>query len=80
MALSLIPSTARFAEASQIIGSLNSLIQSLNAQPFTSATVVANGAVATAMTSLGPTGSHTTIQEWFAVPGTGGAIRYVAGF
>jgi hypothetical protein len=42
--------------------------------------VSANGAVATVLGSVGPTGSHTTVQEWIQVVGTGGAIRYVPGF
>ena len=40
----------------------------------------ANGSVATALSSLGPTGSHTTVQEWIKINGTGGAVRYVPGF
>jgi len=40
----------------------------------------ANGAVATAMTSLGPTGSHTTIQEWLAVRNQAGTVRYIPMF
>lgn len=40
----------------------------------------ANGAVATAMTSVGPTGSHTTVQEWFTVKDSGGTVRYVPAF
>src|ERR1019366_1797358 len=42
--------------------------------------VIANGSVATAMTSVGPTGSNTTVEEWFQIKGTSGAIRYVPGF
>ena len=42
--------------------------------------VAANGSVATALTSLGPTGSHTTVQEWLVVKGTGGATRWVPCF
>ncbi len=40
------------------------------------ASLVANGSVATTMTSLGPVGSHTTIQEWALVKGTGGVDRW----
>lgn len=36
----------------------------------------ANGSVATTMTSLGPTGSHTTVQEWMTV-NHGGTTRYI---
>lgn len=41
---------------------------------------IANGAVATAMSSVGPTGSHATIQEWFPIKNASGVVRYVAGF
>ena len=39
-----------------------------------------NGAVATAMSSVGPTGSHTTIQEWLVVIDNTGKIIYLPGF
>lgn len=42
--------------------------------------LAANASVATVLGSVGPTGSHTTVQEWFKVLGTGSAIRYVPGF
>lgn len=40
----------------------------------------ANGAVATAMTNVGPVGSHTTVQEWFVVRNASGVLRYIPGF
>jgi P pilus assembly chaperone PapD len=40
----------------------------------------ANGAVATTMTSLGPTGSHTTVQEWLTVKDSAGTVRYIPAF
>lgn len=40
----------------------------------------ANGSVATAMSSLGPTGSHATIQEWFTVTDSSGNVRYIPAF
>ena len=40
----------------------------------------ANGSVATAMSSVGPTGSHTTIQEWFTITDAAGTTRYIPGF
>ena len=41
----------------------------------------ANGAVATSVTSLGPTGSHTTVQEWLTVVGSDGVtLRYIPAF
>ncbi len=39
--------------------------------------VAANGSVATTMTSLGPTGSHTTIQEWMVVTNAAGTTRWI---
>lgn len=39
-----------------------------------------NGAVATTMTSLGPTGSHTTIQEWLVVKDNGGTTRWIPAY
>lgn len=45
-----------------------------------SASFVANGSVATTMTSLGPAGSHTTIQEWLAVKDSAGTIRYIPAY
>lgn len=41
---------------------------------------VANGSVATALSSVGPTNSHTTVQEWFAIKNASGTLRYVPGF
>lgn len=40
----------------------------------------ANGSVATAMSSLGPTGAHTTIQEWLTFTNSSGVTRYVPAF
>jgi hypothetical protein len=40
----------------------------------------ANGSVATTMTSLGPTGSHATIQEWFTVTDSIGNVRYIPAY
>lgn len=40
----------------------------------------ANGAVATTMTSLGPTGSHTTVQEWLTVTDASGTVRYIPAY
>lgn len=44
---------------------------------FASASIAANGVVATTMTSLGPTGSHTTIQEWLLVKNASGTSRWI---
>jgi hypothetical protein len=40
----------------------------------------ANAAVATVLGSVGPVGSHTTVQEWFAVKNSGGTVRYIPAF
>lgn len=40
----------------------------------------ANGAVAKSLTSLGPTGSHTTVQEWFTVYDSSGVQRWIPAF
>lgn len=40
----------------------------------------ANGTVATAMSSLGPTGSHPTIQTWLTITDSGGTVRYIPCF
>ena len=39
--------------------------------------IAANGAVATALTSVGPTGSHTTVQEWLIIKNSSGTVRYI---
>lgn len=40
----------------------------------------ASGSVATALSSLGPSGSHTTVQEWFTVKDAAGTVRYIPAF
>ena len=47
---------------------------------FGSPSFTANGSVATAMSSLGPTGSHATIQEWLTIQDSGGTVRYIPCF
>lgn len=49
-------------------------------QMATSGAWSANGAVATALSSVGPTGSHTTVQEWFTVKNASGVTRYIPAF
>lgn len=39
-----------------------------------------NASVATALSSVGPVGSHTTVQEWFIIKNASGTVRYVPGF
>lgn len=40
----------------------------------------ANGSVATAMSSLGPAGAHTTVQEWLTITDSVGTVRYIPAF
>lgn len=40
------------------------------------ANLAANNTVATVLGSVGPTGAHTTVQEWMLVKGSGGADRW----
>lgn len=42
--------------------------------------VAANGTVATALSSVGPTGSNTTVQEWLVVKNNAGTLRYIPMF
>ncbi len=39
-----------------------------------------NDTVATTMTSLGPQGSHTTIQEWLVVVNPSGTVRFIPAY
>lgn len=41
---------------------------------------VPNGSVATSLTSVGPTGSNTTVQEWMQIKNSSGATRYIPMF
>lgn len=45
-----------------------------------SGTWTANGSVATSLTSLGPVGSHTTVQEWLTFNDAAGTVRYIPAF
>ncbi len=40
----------------------------------------ANGAVATSITSIGPTGAQTTVQEWLTIQNASGTTRYIPCF
>lgn len=40
----------------------------------------ANGAVATVLGSIGPTGSHTTVQKWLTIVDSGGTTLYIPAF
>lgn len=43
-------------------------------------TWAANGSIATSLTSLGPQGSHTTVQTWLVVFDTNGFMRFIPAF
>lgn len=40
----------------------------------------ANGTVATTLTSVGPTGANTTVQEWLTIKNAAGTTRYIPCF
>lgn len=42
--------------------------------------MIANNTVATVLGSLGPTGAHTTVQEWLRFKNSAGTVRYVPCF
>jgi len=42
--------------------------------------MTANGSVVTAMSNVGPAGSHTTIQEWLVIQNSSGTVRYIPCF
>jgi hypothetical protein len=44
------------------------------------ANMAANGAVATSLTGVGPTGAQTTVQEWLRVKNAAGTVRYIPCF
>lgn len=45
-----------------------------------SSTFTANGTTATALTSLGPAGASTTVQEWLTIQDNSGTTRYIPCF
>lgn len=71
-----------------IIGQVNSYLGNLlslsantgELQFFASQSWATNSNVATTMTSLGPQGSHTTIQKWLAVVDNTGTVVYVPAY
>jgi hypothetical protein len=42
--------------------------------------IAANATVATVLGSVGPVGSHTTVQEWIAIKNASGTTRYIPAF
>ncbi len=76
------PAGSNPANVPSAIADLNTLVGAINTDmaPATSIGFAANGSVATALSSVGPTGSHTTVQEWITITDASGVVRYVPGF
>ncbi len=49
-------------------------------QFFNGASWATNSNVATTMTSLGPQGSHTTVQQWLVVVNNTGTVRFIPAY
>lgn len=82
--LTLIPSSPLYSEGSQVISTVNKVIQEINSNVglggVAQGAFVANGSIGVTMTSLGPTGSHTTIQKWLSIVDDTGATVYIPAF
>ena len=75
-----------------LLANFNALIQSINANvagisttggelSFSNSLAFSpNGSVATSVTSVGPVGAHTTVQEWLVVVNPSGTVRWVPAF
>lgn len=61
-------------------GDLSIQSNSGNIQFGNSGSFTASGAVATVLGSIGPTGSHTTVQTWLTIKDSGGTVRYIPCF
>lgn len=68
-------SPANLADFNAMVGAINT-----NLSMATSMTTAANGAVATVLGSVGPTGSHTSVQEWLQFTDANGNVRWVPAF
>lgn len=47
---------------------------------FGSASFTANGSTTLALSNIGPTGAHATVQEWFTLEDSSGTTRYIPAF
>lgn len=56
------------------------ILQAGNVKFTNAANFSANGSVATSLGSVGPTGSHTTVQKWLTVVDNTGATLYIPAF
>lgn len=72
----IVNDTSDFTTSDEVM----SFDSSNNLQFTTSAAFAANGTVATSLGSLGPTGSHTTVQTWLKFIDSTGTTRYVPCF
>lgn len=63
-----------------VIGNASATTQILGTIKGAAGSFVANGSVATALSSVGPVGSNTTVQEWLKITDTGGTVRYIPCF
>jgi len=83
-----IPVTAIDPTPQGIIGQVNTYLGSLlsasantgELQFFNGASWATNSNVATTMTSLGPQGSHTTVQQWLVVVNNTGTVRFIPAY
>jgi trimeric autotransporter adhesin len=57
-----------------------SLLPAGNVKLENAASFSANGSVATVLGSIGPAGSHTTVQEWLTIVDSSGTTRYIPCF
>lgn len=62
-------------QALSVIGGQNGAIQVTGSGAW-----VANGSVATSLTSVGPTGARTTVQRWLRVRDNNGLVVYIPAF
>ena len=89
--IALLASNANNAEPSQEIGTGNAIINAINAgipinnnagvtQYTSAASFAANASVATVLGSVGPTGSHTTVQKWLTITDNTGTQLWIPCF
>jgi hypothetical protein len=74
------PGTAGSTSDNTLIEILRALGASGNVKFSNAGSFSANGSVATALGSVGPAGSHTTVQKWLTIVDNGGANLYIPAF
>lgn len=81
-----VPTGGAFASGLALSLSWNTANTTLSLNPsggpikFGAGQTSANASVATALGSVGPVGSHTTVQEWLTYTNSAGVIRYLPAF